>query len=133
MTEMAQGNFDTPHSLGNVAAPSQITQQLPDLVKDADIVPASVRSPAAQAARLRGFAAQHDDTVWAALMTDPNTAPEILQLLAGTFPAEFCANPIFPLLLLENPNLPAEMDAASLGSLLAYTDIPEDFLTYIAN
>ncbi|MCG8349436.1 MAG: hypothetical protein MI924_16845, partial [Chloroflexales bacterium] len=27
---------------------------------------------------------------------------------------------------------PTEMDSASLGSLLTYTDVPKDFLTYIA-
>ena len=107
---MVQNNSDTPHSLGRVADSALILQQLHDLVRDANIVPLSFHSSAAIAARLRRFAAQYDDATWSALMTDPNTAPEILQLLAGTFPAQFCANPILPLLLLENPNLPTEME-----------------------
>lgn len=63
---------------------------------------------------------------------DPNSSLEALAYLAGCFPAAFCANPIFPLLLFERPGLPAEMDPTALGRLLAYTGVPADFVGAVA-
>lgn len=63
---------------------------------------------------------------------DPNTSIETLSYLAGCFPAAFCANPIFPLLLFERPSLPTDMDLTSLGRLLAYSGVPADFVGAVA-
>lgn len=63
---------------------------------------------------------------------DPNTAPESLIFLAGIYPAEFCANPALPLLLLEDPGLPARFEPVSLGRLLSHSDVPADFLEALA-
>lgn len=68
----------------------------------------------------------------AALAADPNTPPATLMLLAGICPEAFCANPVLPLLLLENPALPAEFEPASLGRLLSCADVPEDLLSAVA-
>ncbi|NJM05831.1 hypothetical protein HC891_05980, partial [Candidatus Gracilibacteria bacterium] len=62
------------------------------------------------------------------LASDPNTPIAALIYLAGIYPAEFCANPVLPLLLLEDPGLPAKFEPISLGRLLAYADIPRDLL-----
>lgn len=99
---------------------------------DDDLAPIAARSPAFAAALHDHRALQDDPATLAARAADPNTAVEVLLTLAGAFPAEFCRNPVFPLLLLENPNLPNEMDAATMGWLLAYADVPADFLAYVA-
>jgi hypothetical protein len=63
---------------------------------------------------------------------DPNTSITALMYLAGIYPAEFCANPVLPLLLLEDPGLPAKFEPSSLGRLLAYADVPRDLLQEFA-
>ncbi|NTU83036.1 MAG: hypothetical protein HGA45_27320, partial [Chloroflexales bacterium] len=70
---------------------------------------------------------------FARLAADPNTTAEALVFLAGICPAEFCANPVLPLLLLENPALPASFEPASLGRLLSYEAVPADLLAAIAH
>ena len=74
-----------------------------------------------------------DPAALAALAADPNTPAETLTLLAGICPAAFCANPALPLLLLENPALPAEFEPASLGRLLSYEAVPEELLAAVAH
>jgi hypothetical protein len=66
------------------------------------------------------------------MAADPNTAPEALMFLAGICPAEFCANDVLPLLLLENPSLPSAFEPASLGRLLSYAGVPRDLLEAFA-
>lgn len=73
-----------------------------------------------------------DVNVLRRMAVDPNTAPEALMFLAGICPAEFCANAVLPLLLLENPNLPQEVEPASLGRLLSYAGVPRDLLEAFA-
>lgn len=63
----------------------------------------------------------------AAVVRDPNTSVERLMVLAALCPAELCANQIFPFLLFENPNLPADLPPSSMGRLLSYADLPRDF------
>lgn len=88
--------------------------------------------PATPAEQLRTLSRHADPSVRAAVAANPNTPPDLLLTLAGDYPAQFCTNPIFPLLLIENPNLPFDMDPASLGRLLAYAGTPPDFLAYVA-
>jgi hypothetical protein len=68
----------------------------------------------------------------AAVVADPNTPLDRLLALAPLYPAELCANPIFPFLLFENPNLPAELSAPAMGRLLAYEGLPRDFVAAAA-
>jgi hypothetical protein len=63
---------------------------------------------------------------------DPNADPALLALLAGAFPAAFCANPALPLLLLEDPAWPARFDPAAAGRLLSYADAPPDLVAAFA-
>jgi hypothetical protein len=76
------------------------------------------------------FFDSNDETL-ASVAANPNTPVEALMRLAGVFPEQFCANPALPLLLLENPNLPADMPPATLRSLLRYANVPRDFLGWI--
>ncbi|NJN18841.1 MAG: hypothetical protein HC822_22580 [Oscillochloris sp.] len=62
---------------------------------------------------LRHIPDPDDIAALARYAADPNTRPEALVILAGIFPAEFCANPVLPLLLLEDPNLPATFDSVA--------------------
>jgi hypothetical protein len=62
------------------------------------------------------------------MASNPNTPITALMYLAGIYPAEFCANPVLPLLVLEDPGLPAKFEPSSLGRLLAYAGVPPDLL-----
>jgi len=68
----------------------------------------------------------------ARLAADPNTPADILFQLAGQFPEQFCANPVFPLLPLEHPDMATRMPTSALGGLLRYAGVPGDFLSYLA-
>lgn len=63
---------------------------------------------------------------------DPSEPPRALTLLAGLFPAEFCANPVVPLLLLEDPGLPNAFPPDALGRLLSYAGVPGELLAAVA-
>lgn len=88
--------------------------------------------PALLAAALRQLGDFEELSLLAARAADPNTHPAALRLLAGICPAAFCANPVLPLLLLEDPGLPAAFDPASLGRLLAYPGVPAELVAAIA-
>jgi len=72
-----------------------------------------------------------DPAVLAAVCANPNTPIETLLVLAGAYPAQFCANPIFPLLLLEYPNFPNEMPETALLHVLRYAGVPASFLAWL--
>lgn len=68
--------------------------------------------------------ADDDETALAAQAADPDTPTAVLLSLAARFPAAFCANPVFPLLLIEHPDLPSRMDDATQRALLRYAGTP---------
>jgi hypothetical protein len=74
-----------------------------------------------------------DSARLAAVVADPNTPLDRLLTLAPLYPAELCTNPIFPFLLFENPNLPAELPAPAMGRLLAYEGLSQDFAAAAAS
>lgn len=75
----------------------------------------------------RALGGQLDPATLAAAAAEPNTPVEQLVALAAIFPAELCANPVFPFLLFENPSLPATMPRSAMGRLLGYSGLPRDF------
>ena len=75
---------------------------------------------------------QLDPAQLAAAVADPNTPVEQLVALAAIYPAELCANPVFPFLLFENPSLPATMPRSAMGRLLSYSGLPRDFVAAAA-
>lgn len=89
-------------------------------------------NPAVLPELMRHLAGSTDPGMLAHRAGDPNTPPEALLFLAGICPTEFCNNPVLPLLLLENPALPAEFEPASLGRLLSYYGVPADLLAAVA-
>jgi hypothetical protein len=58
--------------------------------------------------------------------SNPNTSTEVLFKLGKKFPEQFLKNPIFPLLLLENPNFLNNAPLSTLESLLEYTSQPPE-------
>lgn len=64
--------------------------------------------------------------------TNPNTPRDVLLKLGAQFAGQLLDNPVFPLLLLENPNLLADMPLATLRSLLK-RDVPPSFLKWAAD
>lgn len=118
--------FDNPQDLPAVVTYAGLLLAIPEL---APVVLHGHETIPAMMAALGGVT---DPAALEALAADPNAPAEALAFLAGPFPAAFCANPVFPLLLLENPSLPADMPAVSLGRLLAYPGVPADFVAAVA-
>ena len=64
---------------------------------------------------------------------NPNSPTEVLLKLGEEFPEQLLENPIFSLLLLENPNLIAEIPYNTLLSLLKCETVPVSFLEWGPN
>jgi hypothetical protein len=67
---------------------------------------------------LRELGNSSDVTTHQHVAANPNTPTEVLLKLGSKFPQQLLDNPIFSLLLLENPNLVNEMPISTLISLL---------------
>lgn len=105
--------------------------RLRELSHDPALAAQVAANPAAPAELLRELGTSHDGAVLAAVTANPNTPLDTLLVLAGRYPAQFCANPIFPLLLFEYPNFPNEMSEAGLLHLLRYSGLPDSFLAWL--
>jgi hypothetical protein len=76
---------------------------------------------------LARLARSGDSIVRLAVACNPNTLEQTLLTLAIEFPVEVSENPLFSLMLLENPRLTAELSANDLAQLLKQPVIPELF------
>ncbi|BAZ41817.1 hypothetical protein NIES4101_77850 [Calothrix sp. NIES-4101] len=65
-----------------------------------------------------------------AVASNPNTPTDVLFQLGAEFPQELLENPVFSLLLLENPNLLADMPEDTQASLLKLPTIPDAFIQW---
>lgn len=63
--------------------------------------------------------------------SNPNAPVDVLLTLGAEFPCQFLENPIFPLLLLENPNLVSEIPIPTLCSLIQQPDVPPAFTSWV--
>ena len=63
---------------------------------------------------------------------NPNTPTKTLLNLGAEFPKELLDNPIFDLLLLENPNLISKIPITTLRSLIKQDNVPESFIVEYA-
>jgi hypothetical protein len=129
LRELAQDPQLASIVAGNPAAAADVLRKLTDNGQNGPLVATLVGLPVSRADPHKFF--DSADETLAAVASNPNTPVESLMRLAGVFPEQFCANPALPLLLLENPNLPAEMPPATLRSLLRYASVPRDFLEWI--
>lgn len=82
---------------------------------------------------LRELAESKDEKTRCEVANNPNTPTDILWKLGEEFPEEVLTNSIFPLLMLENPNLVADIPEETLVSLLKVDLVPESFLTWVVD
>ncbi len=74
---------------------------------------------------LRELASCGDKTICKAVVSNPNTPTDVLLALGAKFPGQLLENPLFSLLLLENPNFLAQMPWETQYSLYSYHPTPE--------
>ncbi|MCJ8281407.1 MAG: hypothetical protein MJK14_16445 [Rivularia sp. ALOHA_DT_140] len=82
---------------------------------------------------LRELALFEDEKTREAVVSNANTSPEVLVQLGEQFPSQFLDNPVFPLLLLENPNFIRELPLFTLRSILTQENCPEYILEQAAD
>jgi len=88
--------------------------------------------PNATSETLTKLAKSGDRQTRRAVAMNPQTPKHILLKLAPTFPGEFFLNPVFDLLLLEDPNLLGELPVTVIKNILKRSDCPESFLRWAA-
>ena len=89
------------------------------------------RNPSASAELLIELSSNKDRDIRAGVAINPNTPPAILWQLAIDFPQELLANPILPLLLLENSDFVRQISGKALTVLVGQNNIPEWFLAKV--
>lgn len=82
---------------------------------------------------LRSLASSSDQKIREAVAVNPNTPPDVLLKLGAEFPSQLLDNSVFPLLLLENPNLVAEIPLPTLQSILKQDNVPVFILEQAAD
>jgi hypothetical protein len=108
-------------------------ERLKELAKDPRLTAAVAANPATPPDVLETVSASWDGEVWRALICNPNAMPDTLFHIAPTYPAEFFANPVVPLLLLEQPNFPLRYDRRILAPLVRHAAAPVGFLSILTH
>jgi hypothetical protein len=88
------------------------------------------QNPASPSDLLEKLVEHPDPEVHELVVLNPNTPAALLFSLGQRFPKQLMKNPMFPLLLLESPNLYAEMPEQTLAGLLAQDGTPEPLLEW---
>ncbi len=81
---------------------------------------------------LNRLAVSGDRQTRRAVVLNPQTPKDILLKLAPTFPGEFFTNPVFDLLLLEDPNLFDQLPISVIKNILRRDDCPVSLLRWAA-
>lgn len=82
---------------------------------------------------LQELAHSQDKATRRAVAANPNTPADALLKLGAEFPTQLVENPVFSLLLLENPNLVAEIPLPTLRSILKLDNVPQFILEQAAD
>ncbi|MEH2353470.1 hypothetical protein [Nostoc sp.] len=82
---------------------------------------------------MRELALSTDQQTRQSVAGNPNTLVDVLLGLGAEFPSQLLDNPVFPLLLLENLNLVAEIPLPTLRSILKQENIPVYILEQAAD
>ncbi|MEO1762449.1 MAG: hypothetical protein AAFR83_10835 [Cyanobacteria bacterium J06629_18] len=82
---------------------------------------------------LQHLSSSSDTLIRENIAANPNTPTEILLELGAEFPQQLLDNPIFYLLLLENPNFVSDIPIITLQSLLKLDEVPSSFLELATN
>lgn len=88
--------------------------------------------PKASGVVLTRLAASVDRQTRRAVAMNPQTPKDVLLKLAPTFPGEFFTNPVFDLLLLEDPNLLDALPITVIKNILRRDDCPDSLLRWAA-
>ena len=80
------------------------------------------KDPNTKPARLVELSQEQDQKILVALAQNPSTPLDTLLVLAQRYPADFLANPVLPVLLLENPNV---LHGCSYEAAKALVELPE--------
>ena len=112
------------------SAPSTSPERLAELaaqdIKLSRVVAKNITTPPDI---LKTLGESDDKATRKSIAGNPNSPTDTLTRLATQFPEEVIQNPVFDLLLLENPNLLSEIPLASLRSMLKRQSIPIAFLS----
>lgn len=134
MTAMASPPPKQPTPEQEAANENTSQQRLRELARVSTLLAQIVaKNPHAAPDLLQELGASSDETTREAVAANPNTPTELLWELGEEFPEQVLDNPIFSLLLLENPNLLADMPVATLESLVTIDAVPESFLLWAAS
>lgn len=82
---------------------------------------------------LRALSFSQDKAVREAVAGNPNTPTDVLLQLGASFPAQLVENPVFTLLLLENPVLLQEIPLPTLREILKLENVPTFILELAAD
>lgn len=81
---------------------------------------------------MRELSNSKSNAVRKAVASNPNTPTDILFDLGAKFPEQLLSNPLFDLLLLENPNLLSDLPRNTLKKLLALPEVPKYFQKWVS-
>jgi len=87
-------------------------------------------NPNASPELLTKLADSEEDFIRKNVAANPNTPKEVLWKLGEEFPEEVLENAVFPLLLLENPNLLEEIPQKTMASFLKCPTVPISFMEW---
>lgn len=112
---------------------NSIQQTIAALKQDINQARIVAAEPTTNPEILRELALFDDEKTREAVVSNANSPPEVLVQLGEQFPSQFLDNPVFPLLLLENPNFIRELPLNTLRSILTQENCPEYILEQAAD
>ncbi len=105
----------------------------PPLTKNVTQAQLLAAEPSTDPELLRELALSTDQQTRQSVVGNPNTPSDVLLKLGAEFPSQLLDNPVFPLLLLENLNLVAEIPLPTLRSILKQENVPVYILEKVAD
>ena len=105
----------------------------PPLTKNVTQAQLLAAEPSTDPELLRELALSTDQQTRQSVAGNPNTPVDVLLRLGAEFPSQLLDNPVFPLLLLENLNLVAEIPLPTLRSILRHENVPVYILEQVAD
>ncbi|BAY81252.1 hypothetical protein NIES267_07280 [Calothrix parasitica NIES-267] len=112
---------------------NSIQQTIAALEQDINQARIVAAEPTTNPEILRELALFNDEKTREAVVSNANSPPETLVQLGEEFPSQFLDNPVFPLLILENPNFIQELPLTTLRSILKEENVPEYILEQAAD
>lgn len=103
-------------------------QQLRMLVNQCiEILRLVAQNPNTDSELLRDLANSNYETIREAVTSNPNTPTDLLVYSLGKqFPGQLLENPVFNLLMLENPNFLDDLNVFTADSLIDFPGTPEE-------